>query len=150
MRLEDKGNLYTAGAVNPPSDRNVKTDFTAVDTTELLEKVAALPIQSWRYKHDQATRHISPVAQDFHAAFQVGTDDKHIATVDADGVALAAIQGLHQKVEQENAKLRAENAEMKARLVALEAPAAKQARAHTRLEALEARFERMFQVRARE
>lgn len=150
MRLEDNGNLYTAGAVNPPSDRNVKTDFTAIDTTELLEKVAVLPIQSWRYKHDRGTRHIGPVAQDFHAAFQVGTDDKHIATADADGVALAAIQELHQKLEQENTKLGAENAEMKARLAALEAQATKQGRTHTRLEALEARFERMFQALAGE
>jgi hypothetical protein len=39
------------------------------------------------------------MAQDFSAAFQVGPDDKHIATVDADGVALAAIQGLNQKVD---------------------------------------------------
>jgi DNA-binding transcriptional MerR regulator len=39
------------------------------------------------------------MAQDFHAAFGLGTDDKHIATVDADGVALAAIQGLNEKVE---------------------------------------------------
>jgi trimeric autotransporter adhesin len=33
------------------------------------------------------------MAQDFHAAFDLGTDERHIATVDADGVALAAIQG---------------------------------------------------------
>jgi hypothetical protein len=150
IRLENNGDLYTTGAVNLPSDRNVKTDFTAVNTTALLEKVAALPIQSWRYKHDRATRHIGPVAQDFHAAFQVGTDDKHIATVDADGVVLAAIQGLPQKLEHENAKLRAENAEMKAWLAALEPQAAKQARTHTRIEALDARCERMFQARAGE
>jgi hypothetical protein len=168
MRLENNGNLYTTGTVNPPSDRNVKTDFTAVDTTALLEKVAALPIQSWRYKNDQAVRHIGPVAQDFHAAFQVGTDDKHIATVDADGVALAAIQGLNRKLEQENAKLQAksakleaksakleaesakleaENTEIKSRLAALEKQTAKQARTQARFEALEARFERMFQAR---
>ena len=48
--------------------------------------------------------------------FSVGMDDKHIATVDADGVALAAIQGLNQKLEEQ----RAENAELKARLTALE------------------------------
>jgi hypothetical protein len=36
--------------------------------------------------------------QDFHTAFSLGADDKHIATVDADGVALPAIQGLNQKV----------------------------------------------------
>jgi trimeric autotransporter adhesin len=47
------------------------------------------------------TQHVGPMAQDFHAAFGVGPDDKHIATVDADGVALAAIQGLNQKLEQQ-------------------------------------------------
>ena len=143
MRLDEDGDLYTAGAVNPSSDRNVKTDFTAVDTTALLEQVVALPIQGWRYKNDHAVRHIGPVAQDFHAAFRVGTDDKHIATVDADGVALAAIQGLNHKLEQENA-------ELKARLTALEAQAAKQVRTQARLEVLEARFERLFQARAGE
>jgi hypothetical protein len=39
--------------------------------------------------------------------------DKHIATVDADGVALAAIQGLNQKMEKENAELKQELAELK-------------------------------------
>lgn len=155
MYLNSLGNLFTAGAVNGISDRNVKTDFTAVDTTALLEHVVALPIQRWRYKNDQATRHIGPVAQDFHAAFRVGTDDKHIATVDADGVALAAIQGLNRKLEKENAGLRAENgqlkkedARIKARLVKLEAQGGKQVRTQARLEALEARFERLFRARA--
>jgi hypothetical protein len=39
------------------------------------------------------------VAQDFHAAFGLGADDKRIATLDSSGVALAAIQGLNQKLE---------------------------------------------------
>lgn len=42
-----------------------------------------------------ATPHLGPMAQDFHAAFNVGMDDKHMATVDEEGVALAAIQGLN-------------------------------------------------------
>lgn len=46
------------------------------------------------------------MAQDFRAAFDLGDDDKHIATVDADGVALAAIQGLNQKVEDQAKALR--------------------------------------------
>ena len=45
-----------------------------------------------------------------------GTDDKHIATVDADGVALAAIQGLNQKVEEKDARI----AELERRLEKLE------------------------------
>lgn len=60
------------------------------------------------------------MAQDFHDAFGLGTDDVSIATVDEGGVALAAIQGLNQKVEIENAALRAENAGLKARLDRLE------------------------------
>jgi hypothetical protein len=56
------------------------------------------------------------MAQDFHAAFGLGTDDKHIATVDADGVALAAIQGLNEMLEE----TRKENSELRARLEKLE------------------------------
>jgi hypothetical protein len=42
------------------------------------------------------------MAQDFYAAFGVGEDDKHITSIDEDGVALAAIKALHA----ENARLR--------------------------------------------
>jgi hypothetical protein len=78
----------------------VKENFAPVRARELLEKVVALPLSSWNYKADRATRHVGPMAQDFHAAFNVGPDDKHIATVDADGVAFAAIQ-----VEEKDARI---------------------------------------------
>ncbi|HEY0548440.1 MAG TPA: hypothetical protein VGF13_02495 [Verrucomicrobiae bacterium] len=55
----------------------------------------------------KSVRHIGPMAQDFRSAFAVGENDRTITTVDADGVALAAIQGLNQKVEEENGALRA-------------------------------------------
>jgi hypothetical protein len=100
----------------PTSDRNAKENFVAVDPQAILARVAELPISRWNFKQDD-TLHIGPMAQDFHAAFAVGIDDKHIATVDADGVALAAIQGLNRKVEA----LEAENADLKARLERLEA-----------------------------
>jgi hypothetical protein len=99
MTLDTNGNLFIDGTLNPPSDRNVKQDFAAVDVLAVLEKVAALPIQSWAYKSSPETRHIGPVAQDFHAAFGFGTSDTSIATVDADGVTLAAIQGLNHRLE---------------------------------------------------
>ena len=86
-----------------------------------MERVARLPITTWNYRNDEPSlRHIGPVAQDFAAAFAVGADDKHIAALDGNGVALAAIQGLNQKVESGNAALRAENAELKARPERLE------------------------------
>jgi hypothetical protein len=45
------------------------------------------------------------MAQDFHAAFGVGEDDTTISTVDAQGVALAAIQGLYQIVQAQQAEI---------------------------------------------
>jgi trimeric autotransporter adhesin len=113
----------TATAFNPPSDRNLKENFTPVNPREVLEKVAALPISRWNFKGDSVTPHVGPMAQDFYAAFSLGTDDRHIATVDADGVALAALQGLNQKLEQketEIAELKAKNESLEQRLVRLE------------------------------
>ena len=91
------------------SDRNIKQDFKAIAPSQILEKVAQLPVSEWSYKFDPAVRHVGPVAQDFYSTFNIGTDDKHIAPIDEGGVALAAIQGLNQKLE----KTRAENAELK-------------------------------------
>ena len=89
------------------SDRASKEGFTAIDPAEVLKKVAALPISEWQYKAAPDQAHIGPMAQDFHAAFGLnGADDKHISTVDEGGVALAAIQGLNEKLETENADLK--------------------------------------------
>jgi hypothetical protein len=89
------------------SDRNSKEDFAAVNPREVLAKVSALPITEWKYKAEaDGSKHLGPMAQDFHAAFGLnGPDDKHIATVDESGVALAAIQGLNQKVEEKDAEI---------------------------------------------
>lgn len=80
----------------------------------VLEKVVALPIQTWNYTNEPAAiRHLGPVVQDFHAAFDLnGEDDKHITDVDEAGVALAAIQGLNQK-EEDRASIRAKDVEIK-------------------------------------
>jgi len=117
-----------SGSWTSMSDRNAKENFGAADGSEVLQKVVALPVQTWNYKSQAAgIRHIGPMAQDFQAAFGVGESDTGIATVDADGVALAAIQGLNEKVEVSGQrskariqKLEAENSELKQRLADLE------------------------------
>lgn len=50
-------------------------------------------------------QHIGPMAQDFHAAFSVGDDERTISTIDPDGVALAAIQELAKLSQQKDAKI---------------------------------------------
>jgi hypothetical protein len=105
------------------SDRNLKENFEEIDQQTILAKVLALPIARWNYKTDATSVHLGPVAQDFHAAFQLGADDRSIATVDESGVALAAIQGLNQKLEAQRGELKqkeTEIAELKQRLDKLE------------------------------
>ena len=87
------------------SDSNAKTDIRAVDYRNILAKVAALPVTEWRYKHDPTRRYIGPMAQDFHAAFGLGSDDKTISTLDTDGVTLAAIKGLVQELDEQDRTL---------------------------------------------
>jgi hypothetical protein len=91
------------------SDRNLKTDVANVDDDAVLEKVAALPISRWSYKSERGVRHLGPMAQDFYAAFRIGEDDKHITSIDEDGVALTAIKALHAS----NAALHAESARLR-------------------------------------
>jgi hypothetical protein len=95
-------------AFSPMSDRNVKENFQPVSVREILEKVSQLPVTEWNLKTQPATtRHIGPMAQDFHAAFGVGEDDHHISTTDADGVALAAIKGLSEIAKEKDAQIQA-------------------------------------------
>ncbi|MEJ2207593.1 MAG: tail fiber domain-containing protein [Anaerolineae bacterium] len=121
-----------SGTWSSLSDRNAKENLAAVDAAAVLRAVTALPITTWNYIGEAGgVQHMGPMAQDFYAAFGLGDSERHITTLDADGVALAAIQGLASQVEvlgAENTTLRAEvdalaqqNAEFEARLSALEA-----------------------------
>jgi len=108
-------------ALNITSDRNAKEHFQTVNPREVLAKVSALPITEWQYKADKAnnasSRHIGPMAQDFSAAFALGQDDKHISVVDEGGVALAAIQGLNEKVDERDARIREQEIQIQTQTV---------------------------------
>ena len=96
--------LGGSGADNTPSDRNAKEAFESVDPYAILAAVARLPIERWSYK-GEPVRHLGPMAQDFAAAFGLGADDRHIFPLDAAGIALAAIQGLHGLVQAQGIRL---------------------------------------------
>jgi hypothetical protein len=121
----NKAHVTAGGVWVNASDRHSKEDFEGIDTRMILAKLADLPVMRWRYKGEaEGTRHLGPVAQDFYEAFGLGESDRHITTLDAEGVALAAIQGLHNMVQEKDAEiaaLRAESAALRARLEALEA-----------------------------
>jgi len=89
------------GSWSSISDREAKENIDPVDGEDVLERLAQVPIATWNYRaQDESIRHMGPMAQDLHAAFGLGPDPKTIDTIDADGVALAAIQGLDRRLDR--------------------------------------------------
>jgi hypothetical protein len=109
--------LPNATAWTALSDSTTKRNIRRVNTKDILERVAALPISQWSYKGaDPSIEHIGPMAQDFWKLFHLGEDSLGISTIDPDGIALAAIQEL----QKENAELRAQNNRLQERLEKVE------------------------------
>jgi hypothetical protein len=88
------------------SDRNVKRDIEPVDEQTVLESVARIPVSTWSYRSDPpAVRHLGPMAQDFYAAFGLGDTDRAYNSIDAHGVALAAIKALYERSREQDARI---------------------------------------------
>jgi hypothetical protein len=117
--------LSTGGTWTNSSDVNRKHRFASVAGEDVLARLRGMPIATWSYRaEDDMIRHLGPTAQNFRAAFGLGANETTIATVDADGVALAAAQALERRTAaqaQEIRALREENAALRERLDRLEA-----------------------------
>ena len=112
------------------SDRNQKENFQPLDGHAMLEKIRAIPVQSWNYIGQDPTqfRHYGPVAQDFFAAFghdaigTIGTPTT-INSGDMQGILMIAIQALEERTAEQRetiTRLQAANADLKVRLEDLE------------------------------
>jgi hypothetical protein len=63
------------------------------------------------------------MAEDFHDVVDVGTDDGSINSINADGVAFAAIQGLAERLDEKTERiddLETENEQLRERIDAIE------------------------------
>jgi hypothetical protein len=103
------------------SDRNTKTNITSLNARDILKRVTNIPISRWSYKGTESIANIGPMAQDFWREFKLGDSDKSIASMNMSGVALAAIQGLNQKLAEDVNALRAQLAAKSAESAALRA-----------------------------
>jgi hypothetical protein len=110
-----------SGAWASLSDRNAKTSIVPLDDASVLAKVSTLPISTWQYKTERGVTHVGPMAQDFYAAFGVGEDNRHISSIDEDGVALSAIKALNRR----SVSLEARHAALERRVDELAAAVAK-------------------------
>lgn len=63
-------------------------------TQDVPDRLCTLQISTWTYAFDHASvRHLGPMAQDSTAAFGLGSNDRHISVVDANG----SVPGKHPK-----------------------------------------------------
>jgi trimeric autotransporter adhesin len=98
-----------------------------VEGEDLLVRVRALPITSWRYAAEPGdVRHLGPFAEDFHQAFGLGSDDTSIGLLDIAGVSLAGVKALEERTQEIAARreradaLEKENVDLRVRLARLE------------------------------
>lgn len=106
-----------------PSGRRHEGAAESVDPEEILEQVAGLDVRRWRAGEDEpdAVEHLAPSAEEFYDAFEVGADPGHVAAGDADGVALAAIQGMAVRLEAQQEVIERQNRRIEDQRAAIEA-----------------------------
>ncbi|MFJ8252672.1 tetratricopeptide repeat protein [Streptomyces sp. NPDC094466] len=80
-------------------DDNRSTPRVRQNGFDILAAVASLPVSTWSYRGEENVRHLGPMAQDWYAAFGLGPDDRSIHMIDANGVAIVAMQALHRMVQ---------------------------------------------------
>lgn len=112
-----------ADNIQTSSTRTAKTGVEPVDPEAVLAGVEQLEVSTWEFIETDDGRHMGPMAEDFHEVFDLSDDDQTIPTVDADGVTLAAIQGLSTKLDEKEeriADLEQENKDLEDRVADLE------------------------------
>jgi len=131
------GDAVLRGTLTEGSDVNVKSDIEVLDGDSVLAKLDALPISEWSYKEDgPSVRHIGPMAQDFYAAFGLGTEETKISPRDMAGVTMAAIKALNAELKEKDAEI----AEQQEQILALQARLNEVDQLKAQLSAIESRL----------
>ncbi len=83
---------------------------------EILHRLVAVSGETWNYRRQHCSPrsrcHTGPMAHEFATAFSVGENDDRINTVEADGVAFAAIAVLYQIIQEKDDQIGALQAEL--------------------------------------
>ncbi len=109
-----------SGVFNCTSSRATKENFAPVYGEEVLAKLRVMPVTTWNYISEGAkVRHIGPMAEDFHAAFGLGTGNASIGVQDLASVTLAAVKALEERTAELKEKS-AEVDELRAHVLSLE------------------------------
>lgn len=93
--------------VLPSRRRHDRAEEDWVDPREVLDRLQVLDVYAWYESSGGGDEvlHLGPAAEDFHGVFEVGRDADHIPPGDADGVAMAAIQGLAMRLDERDERI---------------------------------------------
>lgn len=95
LRIDPRGTLSAAGALQQAIDPAEQSGVETVDPNAVLEAIEALPIERFSYAGDPSgAEHLSPAGAAFRSALDVGDDDKAIAPGDVATAALAGVRAL--------------------------------------------------------
>mgnify|MGYP000339030534 CR=1 FL=1 len=101
LQIFNNGDVKMAGTLYANSSRDLKENLIAVKVDETLELIQKLPLYTWNYtSNEEDNKHIGPMAQDFYELFGLGRDNEHISSLDVNGVSLAAIQALYNRIKE--------------------------------------------------
>lgn len=123
MSLNDSG-LTINGTFASASSRTFKENIMPVNPSSVLNTLSNLSISTWNYLSDgDKVKHMGPIAEEFYDAFGLGSDNKHITTTDANGVALASVIALNKELiskSEQISHLQNENEALKAKVEKIE------------------------------
>ena len=101
------GALGQIGGAMIVSDVTKKQDIDPVDPAQALASVEDTPVSNWAYKQgvvpgEDGAKHTGPMAQDVQRTMgdKVAPKGKKIDLVSMNGITMAAVQGLSQKVDR--------------------------------------------------
>ncbi|MBV9492708.1 MAG: peptidase S74 [Acidobacteria bacterium] len=116
-----------SGVFNCTSSRLTKENFNNVDGEQVLLTLRSVPVSTWNYiTEGKQVRHVGPMAEDFYAAFGLGTNNTSIGVQDLASVSLVAVKALEARTAELQSKaaevdvLRAQVQSLEERLAALE------------------------------
>lgn len=121
------------------SSRTLKENYETVSGEDVLIRLRSVPVTTWNMIGGEGVRHMGPVAEDFHQAFQLGLGPTAIGMGDIDGVNLAAVKALEARTVDLQTQLNARTTQVLEMQTQLDAQAALIEAMEARLRALEAR-----------
>lgn len=106
LRIDPRGTLSAAGALQQAVDPAEQSGVETVDPNAVLAAIEALPIERFSYAGDPSgAEHLSPAGAAFRSALDVGDDDEAIAPGDVATAALAGVRALAARPADEDERV---------------------------------------------